>query len=96
MSKTQLLSSDVVDLAEEHGVADQLEAILEITEQMFPGPLRVEIDADPEWPSDRYITFVVEVTGTMKDFIRKQSKWRERVQSLIPECPPGVVGLSFF
>lgn len=95
MHKTTHLPPDVAQLAQERGIGEQLEAILELTQEMFPGPIRIETDADPEWPAERYVTFVVEVSGTMKDFVGKQGLWQEQVVERFPDCSD-LVGLSFF
>ena len=95
MEETEVLCQDVLDLAEELGIGDRIYAIMDVTREMFPGPMTAETGYDPEWPEDRWITLVVQVAGEMSGFIDKQSQWCDRIRLLTPEHWPAV-GLSFF
>lgn len=95
MQTTKNISQDVLDRAEELGVGEGIYTIMDITREMFPGQVAVEIGHDPEWPEDRYITFIVEVRGEMKDFVAKHLEWHDRITDFVGERPEAI-GLSFF
>jgi hypothetical protein len=95
MQTTKNIAPEVIDLAEQLGIGDRFFAIMDVTQETFPGPIVAETGHDPEWPDDRWITLIVNVSGTMQDFVRQQSQWNECVRGLIPDCP-GAIGLSFF
>lgn len=84
MQHTDTLPRDVLDLAEEHGIGEQLDAVLELTQQMFPGPMTAQIVADPECPHDRSIVLDVEATGEFRDIIQRECEWHRELQRIIP------------
>lgn len=93
--KTEAIPADVIELAAALGLGEWLDAILDITREMYPGRVSVEAGYDPAWPEDRFVTLIVEVTGTMREFIDQQSKWHDSVEQIVPDHS-GRIGLSFF
>jgi hypothetical protein len=93
MQKTETLPQDVLDLAEELGIGERIYAVLEVTREMFPGPVSAETGYDPEWPEDRWITFNVEATGTFKEIIDREIEWNRRI---MPMVSPSLDVVSLF
>jgi len=83
VQKTDTLPQDVVDLAGELGIGERIYAVMDVTREMFPGPVSAETGYDPSWPDDRWITFNVEATGTFKEIIDRELEWHRRVAPLI-------------
>lgn len=93
MPKTETLPQDVVDLAGELGIGERIYAVMDVTREMFPGPVEVETGYDPEWPQDRWITFLVDDSRNIPESIDQEIEWNRRILALIPNCPLAV-GLS--
>ena len=56
-----------------------------ITEELFPGPFSYDDEFDPEYPEDTYVVINVESTGDMREVIRRECKWHERIRALAPD-----------
>lgn len=55
------LSAEVMQVAKDFGVVEELHRILVMTQRLFPDyPIRVEIDDDPEIANDRHLAIVVQ------------------------------------
>ena len=59
--------------------------VQQITEELFPCPFSFGEEFDPEYPDDTYVVIDVEATGDMRDVIRRQREWHERIRALSPE-----------
>lgn len=84
MQQVETIPQDVAELATELGIGDKFEAIFELTQQMFPGPVSLETGYDPEWPEDRWIAFDVEASGTFQEIIQRECAWHRELVNLIP------------
>lgn len=82
MQKTETIPTDVIELAAELGLGDQLYAILDITREMYPGDVSLETGYDPEWPEDRWICFVVQSSSSFKEIIEQELEWGRRIAPL--------------
>lgn len=87
VQKTATIPNDVIDLAAELGLEDRLDAILNITREMYPGNVSLETGCDPESPEDCWITFHVEDDRETQQSIDWQLEWRRRVFELVQDCP---------
>jgi hypothetical protein len=93
MQKTKSIPQDVLNLAEELGIGERIYEIMDLIQQVFPGPVVAETGYDPEWPEDKYIIFLVEDDGDFKESIRREIECNRQILDLLPECPRAV-GLS--
>jgi hypothetical protein len=59
--------------------ADPLAHALRITNDIFPGPTKVEEEFDPEDPEDQWQVVIVPVTGTVKEIVERKSLWHRRM-----------------
>ena len=82
-----VLPAEVLAFAAEHGVADYLPALLEMTRRIFPtAPIKTQVVEDAETPEDRYIVFEVDVDGLDVDrMVATQHEWSG---GLFVHCPP--------
>ena len=56
-----------------------------VTEELFPGPFSCHDEFDPEYPGDTYVVVSVESTGEMREVVRRQREWHERIRGLSPD-----------
>ena len=59
--------------------------VKQITEELFPGAFSCSDESDPEYPDDTYVVISVESTGDIREIVRRQCEWHERVRSLAPD-----------
>jgi hypothetical protein len=59
--------------------------VQQITEEMFPGPFSYDEESDPEYPQDTYVVVNVESRGEMREVIRRECEWHERIRALAPD-----------
>lgn len=80
------ISADVLAFAAEHGVADYLAALLEMTRRIFPtAPIRTLVEEDAEIADMRYILLEVDVAGLDVDqLVEAQHQWST---GLFAYCP---------
>jgi hypothetical protein len=57
-------------------------AIVKLTQQLFPGPVSIELLADPESPADAFVVLNVEASGDEKRLLERQCEWHERIAAL--------------
>ena len=62
----------------------KLAAARRITEELFPGEIRIERDYDPEYPAHRFIVFNVRATGETKELLDRQCEWHRRLAAIVP------------
>ncbi|MEO8498263.1 MAG: hypothetical protein ABI614_24635 [Planctomycetota bacterium] len=58
--------------------------VIQISQELFPGPFSSSDDSDPEFPDDTYVVVSVESTGDMQDIVRRRAEWHERIRALAP------------
>lgn len=56
--------------------------IVQLTEQLFPGAVSVELLTDPESSAETFIVLNVEAHGDPQELIGRQCQWHERVAAL--------------
>jgi hypothetical protein len=59
--------------------------VQQITAELFPGPFSYGEESDPEYPADICVVINVESTGDMRDIIRRQCEWHERIRAFAPD-----------
>ena len=64
---------------------DTMATAVRLTQSLFPGHVRVEVEQDPEIPDDSYLVFNVAAEGTLADIVSGRLLWHDRVRELIPE-----------
>jgi hypothetical protein len=57
--------------------------VLAITGELFPGPLSIEREVDPEVPDQAFLVVTVEATGTVKDIVRRRREWHAKAEPLL-------------
>jgi hypothetical protein len=64
---------------------DTMAKAIRLTQSLFPGQVRVEVEQDPELPDDSYLVFNVAARGTPAEIVNRRLQWHEQVHELIPE-----------
>lgn len=64
------------------GPAGILEKVRQITRDLFPGPIEIETDSDPEDPASSWWTFCVESSLEHAELRPLRAKWHEAVYQL--------------
>lgn len=59
-----------------------LAQVVQLTEQLFPGAVSVELLTDPESPSETFIVLNVEAHGDAQELIERQCQWHLEVAHL--------------
>jgi hypothetical protein len=61
-------------------------AIKELTERHFPeGPVDVELEFDPEVPSDEFFVFSVTASGAVEQIVARECQWHREIHKLAPD-----------
>lgn len=67
-------------------VASELPAaVIDISAELFPGPLEVHLEFDPELPNKKFVVLTVRASGKPKDLVRRRLAWHRRVSEAVPE-----------
>jgi len=66
------------------GLSAWMPDVKRITQELFPGPFLCDDEFDPEYPVDTYVVVSVESTGEMRELVRRQREWHERIRALSP------------
>jgi hypothetical protein len=61
--------------------------VIAVTGALFPGPVSVENDADPEVSHQPFLVVTVEASGPVKDIVRRRREWHAKAE-------PFLVGLD--
>jgi hypothetical protein len=56
--------------------------ITQIAASLFPGPVTVDREFDPEAPMDPFWVVSVEASGSFEDIIRRQCEWHEKIRPI--------------
>jgi hypothetical protein len=85
-SPQPVLPADVTAFAAEHGVADYVAPVQEMTRRVFPGaPVTLLVEEDAEIADRRYIAVEVDVTGMdERQLFAAQRQW---TASIFQHCP---------
>lgn len=59
-------------------------AVLEVTRELFPGESKLEIDFNPDEPTDRFVVVNVKATGAIDAVLQRQELWHKRIRALEP------------
>ena len=90
VATAQAFSPEVQQFAERVGLAAGLAELEGISQRLFPGPLGVVLEHDPEWPDAPMITFSVHATGDCREIIDRECQWHEAVRVNLPDALPHV------
>jgi len=66
------------------GLSPWMSEVKQITEELFPGPFSCNDEFDPEYPDDTYVVINVESTREIREVVRRQCEWHDRIRALSP------------
>lgn len=61
--------------------------VLALTERLFPGPIDVRRELDPEIPDYEYLVFNVSARGTVDDVSALDTQWHHELARIILNSP---------
>jgi hypothetical protein len=64
---------------------DALGKVIAVTEEIFGVPVVVESDCDPEYPTEKYVRFCVEVADEIPAILAKELEWARRMATIEPK-----------
>ncbi len=67
-----------------------LSEIVEMSRELFLGPISVEEFSDPESPGDTWTILNVESSGSSKELVRASCEWHERLARQFPDSVSSV------
>ena|SRR5688572_16672514 len=79
--RVQRLEQPLSPLPDE-GTLNQLRAM---TRRLFPGPLEVSVEVDPEHPARRWTLFEVEAAGEYREYRDFVQRWHDEVARIVPD-----------
>lgn len=57
--------------------------VLDATQELFPGRVELEVDADPEDPGQAFLVITVEASGDVGELVHRRGQWHDRVRALL-------------
>lgn len=64
--------------------ADLPTEIAIISTDLFPGPLELLRESDPEAPDEQFLVLTVSASGTPEELVRRRREWHRRVSESLP------------
>jgi hypothetical protein len=59
------------------------ERLVAMTVALFPGPVRMETEIDPDFPEDRRFIVEVQAEGEFRDILNRELKWHDKLWELV-------------
>jgi len=66
-----------------------LDAVLEMTKDLFGENVSVKEEADPEIPGERYVVLDVVLRGDVREIVALDQEWHRRLLGTVAENPQG-------
>jgi hypothetical protein len=57
--------------------------LVSMTAELFPGPIRIESDVDPEFPEVKRLVVEVEGRGELRELVQRELQWHDRMWELV-------------
>lgn len=67
--------------------AAEYNAVLAMTERLFPGPVDVRHESDPEIAGHHYLDLNVVAHGALEDIMARDAQWRRELLQIAPGLP---------
>ncbi len=76
-------------------VGNLMADVIEITKELFPGDVSIEVIEDPEYPQTRFTAIVAQPSGPIESIVSRRGEWHERVAQLGEPCTNLSLSFSF-
>jgi len=60
--------------------------IIEISADLFPGPIEAHLEADPEMPNEQFLVLTARARGKPKELVQRRLEWHRRVLKWMPDA----------
>jgi hypothetical protein len=57
--------------------------IISLSQELFPGPVTIETEFDPEFPDDGWHAVEVEAHGEFREILDRELSWHDRIWELL-------------
>ncbi|HVC98613.1 MAG TPA: hypothetical protein VND64_33410 [Pirellulales bacterium] len=57
--------------------------VIAITDELFPGPISVSTEADPEAPSQSFLVLTVEASGEVREIVQRRREWHVKAEPFL-------------
>ena len=57
--------------------------IIAMTQGLFPGPIQIERDFDPQFPEDQWFVVDAEARGEVREMIDRELLWHDKVREIV-------------
>lgn len=61
--------------------------VLALTQRLFPGPIEVQREQDPELPGHEYLVFNVVAKGCLEDIVSRDRDWHRELAKIALHSP---------
>lgn len=58
--------------------------VIAITRELFPGPIELSYETDPETPDEPFLMLMVRASGKPKEVVQRRREWHRRVGEALP------------
>jgi hypothetical protein len=86
-------STQPVDLPLDGASPELIDQVVEISKQIFPGPVYVVREFDPSEPDFPWLALCVKASGDHQSIFAREEQWHEQVSRLVSD-QPGLFRLS--
>jgi hypothetical protein len=69
--------------------------VIEITKELFPGVVSIDVTEDPEFPKTRLTAIVAQASGPVESIVSRRGEWHERVAQLGEPCSNLCLSFNF-
>jgi hypothetical protein len=78
------LLKSVEPSAEKFNLAEVIDVVRKVTQDIFPGKCEFTHEFDPEFPGDRYVVVNVEAKGEPKELVHHSENWHKQIEAVVP------------
>jgi hypothetical protein len=86
-------SSEALSLSINGASSEVIDEVVEISKQIFPGPVSVVREFDPSEPDFPWLTFCVEASGSHQLIFDREERWHNQISRLMHD-QPGIFRLN--
>ena len=59
--------------------------VIDVSADLFPGPLKAYWEADPDLPNEQFLVVTVQASGQPRQLVARRREWHRRVSKSLPD-----------
>jgi hypothetical protein len=67
-------------------ISSRLASVLAMTQELFPGEVKVCEKEDPEIPDESYVVLYVSSSNSVEDIVGRYTDWHQRITEVAPDA----------